>query len=134
MTVCVWGGPRPRDRVVETPHWCDVEEAIRALNNNERNDLYLTPDKKDPETYLGIGGGNGRYLVTGSNRNETFPTLVLPHNPAKPVVEIVVGGQAAEYPANWIVSLDLALRAAKSFYDLAGFGSDFDDQAAWVDV
>ncbi len=45
-----------------------MEEAICALNNNNLNDLYLIPQVGDLEKFLGVGGGAGRYLVTGSQR------------------------------------------------------------------
>src|SRR5262249_25004042 len=96
------------------------------LDGAARNDLYLTPAVSDVGTYLCVGGGNGRYILTGAIEiDKEFPTLVESDRPADPVQELVVGGQAGMYPANWIVSLETALRAARAFYDAGGFEGSF---------
>jgi hypothetical protein len=43
---------------------------------------------------------------------------------------LMVGGQTGDYPGNQVIDLQSALRAARSFYDAGGFGSD----ASWVNV
>jgi hypothetical protein len=98
-----------------------VEEAIRALNNNNLNDLYLIPQAGSLETFLGVGGGAGRYLVTGSIAGNTFPTLVDSESTDNTVAPLVVGGQLGEYPRNWLISLDAAVAAAHAFYNAGGF-------------
>jgi hypothetical protein len=67
-----------RTTEIDQPQWEAIDAAIRALDNASRNDVYLVPHKTDPETYLCIGGGAGRYIVTGSIRNEEFPTVIDP--------------------------------------------------------
>jgi len=67
--------------------------------------------------YLAVGGGNGRYLVTGSIANERFPTVVDPAKSSDIREFLLVGGQEGDYPAHWILDLDTALRAAKHFYN-----------------
>jgi len=130
LTICEWKGAHKDDTEIRLPLWSAVEAAIRALDNCNLNDVYLQPDETNPETYLAIGGGAGRYIATGSVNNERFPTLVDPQRPAEPKVLLVVGGQEGDYPANWIVDLPTALRAARSFYDAGGFARDVN----WVDV
>jgi hypothetical protein len=53
LTICEWVDRSVNHTEIKNPSWFDVEEAIRSLNNAERNDLYLIPDENDPETYLG---------------------------------------------------------------------------------
>ena len=130
LTICDWQGVNKRDTEVDDPAWSDVESAIRALNNRNLNDVYLQPDRTDSETYLCVGGGAGRYIASGAVNNAAFPTLVDPLRSREPKVILMVGGQPGDYPSNWVVDLQSALRAAKSFYDAGGFSSDVN----WVSV
>ena len=130
MNVCIWSGVTHSSEDHDDPPWESVAEAIRRLNNADRNDVYLQPRRDDPETYLCIGGGNGKYVLTGSVNNETFPTLVVGGVDAEPQVCLVVGGQEGRYPANWVVDIDVALAAARSFWENAAFQPDLN----WQDV
>jgi len=103
------------------PTWEQVEDAIRDLDECSHNDLYLHPDASKLETYLAVGGGSGRYLVTGSIDNDRFPTAVKAVERDVRHELLVVGGQAGDYPRNWILDLDSALRAARSFFETGEF-------------
>ncbi len=113
-----------RESILRYPTWPQVEAAIRALNNDNLNDLYLQPDENDPATYLAIGGGAGRYILTGSIKNETFPTLVGTDRPPAPQVQLVVGGQLGDYPGNWVTDLSTTLETTKLFVEAGGFESN----------
>ena len=126
LTICNWASV-PRDRVIKDPSWNDVESAIRTLDNESRNDLYLTPIDASPDTFLGVGGGAGRYLVHGSEAGERFPTLCDPASTDEHLVPLCVGGQLGEYPVRWIVDLDRALKAVRQFYE----AGRFDCGVAW---
>ena len=121
LCICDWANRDQRDVDIREPSWAQVEAAILALNNRNLNDLYLTPRESSPETYLGVGGGAGRYLVTGAIGKETFPTLVNSASSDDTMVPLVVGGQLGDYPARWLVTLEDALRATRLFYDAGGF-------------
>jgi hypothetical protein len=121
LLICDWSNLRKRDTEIPFPAWTQVEEAIRALDNKNLNDLYLTPQTGSLETFLGIGGGAGRYLVTGSNAGNSFPTLLDSESTDSALAPLLVGGQLGEYPRHWIVSLDAAVGAARAFYDVGGF-------------
>lgn len=124
LVICRWSGNTKEDQIVQNPTWFDVENAVKRLNGKEYNDIYLTPDIGNEETYLAIGGGDGQYLVAGSINNEIFPTYVDAEKSVEKQVQIVVGGQLGDYPENYIVSLDAALKAVKSFYETGNFGND----------
>jgi hypothetical protein len=130
LTMCRWDGCARSDTEIQAPDWPSVEKAIRELNNQNRNDVYLIPNSHDRETYLAVGGGAGRYLVTGSVQSERFPTLIHPKKPPTPKELLVVGGQEGDYPGNWIVDLEMALQAARVFYESGNFG----DGMNWQEV
>ncbi len=121
LCICDWSNTTRRDVVALDPSWPQVEAAIRALNNRNLNDVYLTPLAAQSETFLGIGGGDGRYLLTGAIAGKTFPTLVTTLSLDESLIPLVVGGQPGEYPARWLVTLDDALSAARAFFDGGGF-------------
>jgi hypothetical protein len=128
LTICEWIGTGKQDTVIEKPAWGQIERAIRALNNENLNDLYLEPEVGNSEIYLCIGGGAGRYVVSGAIYNERFPTMADPDKPADSKEELVVGGQTGDYPGNCVVDLETALRAAKDFYETGGFSHEIN----WV--
>jgi hypothetical protein len=121
LTICDWANTDQRDHVIQNPSWSDVENAIRSLDNKARNDLYLKPLDTSQDTFLGVGGGDGKYIVHGSEGGERFPTLSGPTGTDERLVPLCVGGQLAEYPARWIVDLDRTLAAVKMFYEAGTF-------------
>lgn len=129
MTVCEWVGSSMRTTEVDEPSWESVAAAIHALDNAGRNDRYLVPEKAKPETYLCIGGGAGRYIVTGSIASEAFPTVIDPARAAEPSELLVVGGQSGQYPSNWILDLT-TLKAARQFHTTG----QFEGEVTWVKV
>jgi hypothetical protein len=131
LTVCEWNGPHMESTDFAQPTWDQVEDAIRDLDERTHNDLYLHADASNLETYLAVGGGSGRYLVTGSINNERFPTAVkdIESNAAREL--LVVGGQTGDYPRNWILDLDSALRAARSFFETGEFAGG---GVTWLDA
>jgi hypothetical protein len=120
LTVCDWS-QNPRDLLISQPQWSQIEAAIRALNNDNLNDIYLQPASEPTDTFLGVGGGAGKYLVTGAVRGATFPTLVDDTSDDESLTPLVVGGQLGEFPARWLVSLEAAIAAVRAFYDSGGF-------------
>jgi hypothetical protein len=131
LVVCEWTEASVHKEEYREPSWELVEIAIRDLNGQSRNDLYLQAVASDRETYLAVGGGGGRYLVSGSLRGESFPTVISGSSSDSKRESLVVGGQAGDYPRNWILDLDTALRAAKSYFQSGEFGGG---EAQWVNA
>jgi hypothetical protein len=129
MTVCDWHEQGRSDTVVEQPSWSAIEAAIRAMNGENLNDLYLDLDG-EPEASVTVGGGGGRYIVSGSIDGESFPTLTDSSVPEEPYIELVVGGQLGEFAACYVVGLDRALEAVRS---VAGSGA-FTPEIGWAYV
>ena len=130
LTMSIWSDASCTSKVLHDPKWEQIAEAITSLDGRARDEVYLVPSTLDPETYLCIGGGAGRYIVTGSLHNETFPTLVDRSRAEHPQVELVCGGQAGRYPGNWIVDAAEALQAARDFFEAGGF----DGSTPWAEV
>jgi hypothetical protein len=120
LTTYVWNGADVFEETVFHPP-CAVEQAIRALEGQERNDLYLQLLENDPETWLAVGGGSLGYVVNGSIANERFPALVLRDSPSEPSVRLVVGGQEGDWPCNQVVPLAQALDAALRVHTTGSF-------------
>jgi hypothetical protein len=122
LIVCQWLGRSCQQTEILNPTWDQVEEAIRRLDNRVTNDLYLQPHREDPETYLCVGGGQGRYTVSGSVNNETFPTVLDASKAALPKELLVVGGQSGWYPASMVHDLETALEASFAYFECGGPG------------
>jgi hypothetical protein len=120
LTICHWSPTARRDEVISDPGWSDIETAIRLLDNEARNDVYLRPLNSTQDTFLTVGGGSGKYIVAGSEHGSRFPTL---NNPAgaDDSVSLCVGGQRGEYPSRWVVDLEQALAAVRMFYEAGTF-------------
>lgn len=61
-----------------------------------------------------IAGGCGRYLCERMHLEDNY-LLLDPSNEEEPTMQIERDGD--EYPGNWTVDLDLALRAARTFLE-----------------
>lgn len=126
MTICQWNGASLLEKLVESPAWEEVERAIRDLDGERLNDLYFYPDPANPEMFLAVCGGSGRYLVCGSDGNEGFPTFVDRNRPATPPQKLVAGGQQGDYPNNWVIDVNKALSVVLAFYEASGFSDSQD--------
>jgi hypothetical protein len=131
LTLCQWEGGNLRSEIVQTPTWNQVESAVRRLDNERFNDLYLQPDATNSEIYLCVGGGNGRYVLAGALSGEVFPSLVDPSRAAEPTLLLRVGGQEGDYPANAVHDLETALEAVRAFWSTG----QFEDTASlrWIE-
>jgi hypothetical protein len=116
LTVCEWSERRRKDSVLKDPTWSDIEAAIRRLDNKRFNDIYLHRDEDSEDFWLSVGGGSGRYLVTGASP-DGFPTVVDRTRASLPDELLCVGGQHGYFPARWIQPLDVALKAVHIFFD-----------------
>lgn len=109
-----------QEKIIEKPSWEQIEAAIRLLNNQTKNDLYL---HGGVNSWLCVGGGEGQYVLTGTANNDSFPVLVNPQKASTPKLVLIIGGQAGEYSANCVHDLSQTLQATRDFYDFGGFSS-----------
>jgi len=122
LRIFEWRGTGRTEHIVTRPALEAVVAAVRALDGAARNDLYLYPKTGSAGSYLCVGGGAGKYLLTGVLPGDRFPTLIDPTQPELPKQPLRVGGQVGLYPRNWIHPLDVALRVAEEFWHTGKFG------------
>jgi hypothetical protein len=108
-----------QEDVIVNPSWIEVEAAIRRLDRNNWQEAYLFP-AEDATTWLGICGGDDKFIATGLKEGAAFPTFV--GSPGSTgLCMATVGGQEGGYPASWIATLDQTLKVAQAFYSSGGF-------------
>ncbi len=130
ITICEWFEGKKKDKVIETPLWFDIESAINSLNNRNLHDIYLEPSNREPKTYLCIAGGDGRYLVSGSVRDQMFQTVIDSAKSDDGTENLLVAGEVGDYPSHWIVGINTAMQAARVFFETG----EFDSSLEWVNV
>ena len=121
LRVFEWKGTGRTEQIIPRPSLKVVLAAVRALDGAAHNDVYLYPKSGSVHPYLCVGGGAGRYLLTGILPGDRFPTLVDPARPELPKQPLKIGGQEGLYPRNWIHSLAVALRAVEEFWNTGEF-------------
>ena len=97
--------------LITDPKWERVVEAIKEMNGKEHTIICLEGESK---IHMTIGGGPEVFVVYASGDQETFFTAVDPGKSGGSV-EITVGQQTNEYPAELLVGKDVVLKAAKLF-------------------
>lgn len=108
------------------PTWEEIAKAIKTLDQQQYQEVYLYPDADDDETWLAIVGGAGSYVATGSVANARFPTYINPRESGIAVRAVMAGGQLSEFPVNVIISLEQAISVAKSFFNLGSFEGEIE--------
>lgn len=99
------------------PTWADIETAIRRLDGHTCTLVGLSIGEA-PLPHMSIGGGEGgKYIVYCTPDNQTFYNLINPKAASQKVM-LVAGGQLGDYDARQCVSIEAALRAAKTYAEL----------------
>lgn len=111
VTTEKWVGNRNQGDFIENPDWNQVESAIRELDGASHTLVTLGADE---ETYMSIGGGAGKYIVTVTFDNLNFYTL-LDLAKSNNIEKLVVGGQYGNFPALQCVDILRCLLAARTF-------------------
>ena len=100
--------------VVPNPQWDPIAKAIQSLDGKERTMVSLEGGEK---THMAIGGGPDVCVVFATADNETFHRAIDPEK-AGSDVEVVVGQQKHQYPAEFLIGKEMAIKAAKTFAEL----------------
>ena len=114
LSVEQWIDNFNQDELIKKPTWNQIETAIRELNGKNKTLVTLGADE---ETYMSIGGGAGKYVVTATFDNFDFYILVNLLKPDNQIEKLVVGGQQGNYSAKMCVDLLPCLLAARTFVE-----------------
>jgi hypothetical protein len=123
MTIEKWVGNQNEADLIEKPNWNQIETAIRELDAENKTLVTLG---RNEDTYMSIGGGDNKYIVTATSDNFNFYSLIDPSK-SEQVETLVVGGQKGSYPANKYVDLLRCLLAVRTFTELG----KLDDLLIW---
>ena len=130
LTICHWQGRAKLDTVIDDPTWQDVEVAIRAEQPQPQRLISPAEWFRIPRRTSASEVERANMWQAARFDNEYFPTIVNLQRPSEPKITLVVGGQLSDFPGSYVVDLESALLAARSFFDAGGFGAD----VHWVNV
>ena len=125
ITTEKWVGNKNQADLIEKPNWNQVEAAIRELDGANHTLVTLGADE---ESYMSIGGGAGKYLVTVTFNNLDFYILA-DLSKSNDIEKLVIGGQEGNYPANQCVDLLRCLLAARTF----ALEGKLDELLIWIE-
>lgn len=117
LVVPRWADSRKTETVTPVPSPQQVEQALRHLDGNQLNDLYLKTS--DVLSFLGICGGAGRYMVTIANHHDGFAQLLNTQDPSEAEEHIMCGGQLTRFSRRYLVGPQTALTAAVHYLHTA---------------
>ena len=126
LTTCRWRGRGFESTEVRPATAADVSAAVVQLDGAEFNDLYLTPDDSDPETYFSVGGGPDLFLVFLCLANERFHDAYDPAGSDEEVL-LVTGGQTGSFARRQLIDRSSALRAALTYCN----DGSLDESVSW---
>lgn len=113
------------EKSIEFPTWEDIEKVINLLDGEYVTQI--TMDNGNEDDYLCIGGGNDGLcnVFISKNDNEIIYTLMNPDANDLLVHKLVTGGQEGDFEDKLCVSIEIAKRAAKMYYELGQMDASF---------
>jgi hypothetical protein len=125
MTTEKWVGNKNLGSFIENPNWNQIESAIRELDGVNHT---LVTIGADEETYMSIGGGAGKYVVTVTFDNFDF-YILMDSSKSNDIEKLVIGGQGGNFPANQCIDLLRCLLAARTF----ALEGKLDELLTWIE-
>jgi hypothetical protein len=98
-------------QIVHEPKLPAIQAAIKALDGDTKTVVCLV---KIAHTRMDIGGGAHQQCVVNAGNDKTFYVAIDPTRGTDPI-KVKVNGQENNYPADMLVTKDVALKAAKLF-------------------
>ena len=113
------------EKSIEFPTWEDIEKVINLLDGEYVTQI--TMDNGNEDDYLCIGGGNDGLcnVFISKNDNEIIYTLMNPDANNLLVHKLVTGGQEGDFEDKLCVSIEIAKRVAKMYYELGQMDASF---------
>src|ERR1041384_581937 len=113
-------------KTIANPTWIDVEREIVALDGRQQTLVTLSPAAPkggpDGDHHMAIGGGSeGQFIVYITEDNLNFWNLTDPNRRgAEQNVRMNIGGQEDEYQEEQLVSREMAISAARRYFEDGG--------------
>ena len=121
-----WADVYNYEEKTASPEIADLHRLVKRLDGKEYTIVTLSGDG---DAHMAIGGGAGQYVVYATYDNMKFWNL-LSAAPSKNMVLLNVGGQEGDYPSRHVVSIDMALQAARVFLETG----QLDHTLIWEDA
>lgn len=112
-------GPRADYMTIHNPTWAQVEQRVRMLDGKRYNEIGLYPSKRNRDSpMMSLGGGQkGRVLVGFQASEDDDFLFLLEEQQGNEELVMDVGGQETVLPGRRCVSLELALKVVKYFFE-----------------
>jgi hypothetical protein len=107
----------------DTADWEVISDLIGSLDGEDRTHVSLG----DPEAHLVCGGSANNGLVLHAQLDGEIHQLLCSTPAGQETVELVAAGQPGDYPARFVVELEPALKAARTFVE----GSTLESSVGW---
>lgn len=113
------------EKSIEFPTWEDIEKVINLLDGEYVTQI--TMDNGNEDDYLCIGGGNDGLcnVFISKNDNEIIYTLINSDANDSLVHKLVTGGQEGDFEDKLCVSIEMAKRVVKMYYELGRMDDSF---------
>ena len=113
------------EKSIDFPTWEDIENVINLLDGEYVTQI--TMDNGNEADYLCIGGGNDGLcnVFISKNDNEIIYTLMKLDANDSLVHKLVTGGQEGDFEDKLCVSIDMAKRVAKMYYESGQMDASF---------
>ena len=109
----------------DDPGWTKVESCIRRMDGSRFAEVWL--EDGDASGLMITGGAYGRLMVERISPDGNWLTIDAA-KPKEPAMEILENGPP-DFPANYIVDMETALRAAKTFLE----SGEMDQSLTWIE-
>lgn len=113
------------EKSIEFPTWEDIEKVINLLDGEYVTQIIM--DNGNEVDYLCIGGGNDGLcnVFISKNDNEIIYTLMNSEANDSLVHKLVTGGQEGDFEDKLCVSIGMAKRVAKMYYESGQMDTSF---------
>ena len=115
ITYDQWNGIVNNGEEIYTSIFSEIERLIKRMDQS----IYTQVIINQEESYLLIGGGKGKYIVTlVIGNDDDFYTLVNDdENISDNEIDIVTGGQLGSFPSKMAINYDLTIIACRYYFE-----------------
>lgn len=111
------------ERMIEHPTWNEVVDAISDIGRPDCESVFL---HGPGPSILTIAGRSGEYVIEASIEGHTFLVVINKSNDRGKRVNFILAGDDFEVPDYQVCSKEMALTAAKEFYETGKCSNQFE--------